>query len=177
MSTRTTIGIIVIAALALVGCQEEGPTALTPIDAELSMDETAELSMDGADANPERPFMGTFAGTMAVVGPCGGEGQVMLHVAGEGYATHLGRTMLSIEFCHDWITGPTEDLIAVYTAANGDELWMRAEGEGFDMGSSKYEVWGGTGRFEDADGLLHVVGTLNLADLTWTTRAEGWIAY
>lgn len=168
MSTRTTTGIIVIAALALVGCQDEGPAALTPADAELSMHETG--------ATPERPFEGSFAGTMAVVGPCGEEGQVMLHVAGAGHATHLGRSTLSIEFCHDWSSGPTEDLMAVYTAANGDEVWMLAEGEGFDMGSSEYEVWGGTGRFEDADGLLYVVGTLN-PDLTWTTSVTGWIAY
>ena len=169
MSTRTMTGIISIAALALVGCQEEGPTALPPADAQLSMQETG--------ASPERPFEGSFAGTMTVVGTCGEAGQVLLLVAGEGYATHLGKTTLSIEFCHDWITGPTEDLFAVYTAANGDEVWMRAEGEGFDMGSSEYEVWGGTGRFENADGLLDVVGTLNLTDFTWTTIVTGWIAY
>jgi hypothetical protein len=162
-------GIVVTAALALVGCQEEGPTALTSADAEFSMFETG--------ASPERPFAGSFAGTMTVVGPCGEEGQVRLHVAGEGYATHLGNTTISIEFCHDWVTGPTEDLMAVYTAANGDEVWMRAEGEGFDMGSSEYEVWGGTGRFENADGLLDVVGTLDLADLSWTTSVTGWISY
>ncbi|KPJ79966.1 MAG: hypothetical protein AMS19_10085 [Gemmatimonas sp. SG8_23] len=159
-------GIIVVAALALVGCQDEGPTALD-----------AEFSVHEAGANPARPFEGNFAGTMAVVGPCGAEGQVMFHVAGEGHATHLGRTTLSIEFCQDWATGPTEDLFAVYTAANGDEVWMRAEGEGFDMGSSEYEVWGGTGRFEDADGLLQVVGTLNPVDFTWTTSVTGWITY
>lgn len=168
MSKSTTTGILVIATLALVGCQEEGPTALAPADAEFSMHETG--------ASPERPFEGSFAGTMAVVGSCGEEGQVTLHVGGEGHATHLGRTTLSIEFCHDWNTGPTEDLMAVYTAANGDEVWMRAEGEGFDMGSSEYQVRGGTGRFENADGLLHVVGTLN-PDFTWTTSVTGWIAY
>lgn len=178
MSRRTTTGIIVIAVLTLGGCREDGPTAVTTGDVQLSMRETgADLSMYEMGAMPERPFKGTFAGTMTVVGPCGEEGQVMLRVAGEGYATHLGRTMLSIEFCHDWITGPTEDLMAVYTAANGDELWMRAQGEGFDMGASDYEVWGGTGRFEDADGLLHVVGALNLDDFTWATRATGWISY
>ncbi len=169
MSTNTTTGILVIAALALVGCHEEGPTGLAPADAEFSMHERG--------ASPERPFEGSLAGTMEIVGPCGEEGQVILHVAGEGHATHLGKTTLSIEFCYDWNAGPTEDLMAVYTAANGDEVWMRAEGEGFDMGSSDYEVWGGTGRFEDADGLLHVVGTLNLADFTWTTSVTGWIAY
>lgn len=169
MNTRTMTGVVVTAAIALAGCREEGPTALNLADAEFSIHETS--------ASPVRPFEGTFAGTMTVVGPCGEEGQVMLLVAGEGYATHLGRTTLSIEFCHDWSTGPTEDLMAVYTAANGDEVWMRAEAEGFDMGSSEYEVWGGTGRFQDADGLLHVTGNLNLADFTWTTRATGWIAY
>ena len=169
MSTRTVTGVIVFAAIALAGCQEEGPTAPNLADAEFSLQETSAI--------PERPFKGSFAGTMVVLGPCGAEGQVMLHVAGEGYATHLGRTTLSIQFCHDWAAGPTEDLLAVYTAANGDEVWMRAEGEGFDMGSSEYEIWGGTGRFEDADGLLQVVGNLDLADLTWTTSVTGWIAY
>lgn len=168
MSTRTTTGILVIAALALVGCQEEGPTALAPADAEFSMHERG--------ASPERPFEGSLAGTMAFGEPCGASGQVMAYVAGEGQVTHLGRTTLSIEFCYDPKTGPTEDLMAVYTAANGDEVWMRAEGEGFDMSASDYEVLGGTGRFEDADGLLHVVGTLN-PDFTWTTSATGWIAY
>ena len=166
MSMRAMTGIIVVAALALGGCQEESPTALN-----------AEFSLHEAGASPERPIKGSFAGTMAVVGPCGEEGQVVLHVAGEGHATHLGRTTLSIEFCHDWNTGPTEDLFAVYTAASGDEVWMRAEGEGFDMGSSEYEVWGGTGRFENADGLLQVVGTLDPTDFTWTTSVTGWITY
>jgi hypothetical protein len=169
---------MVLTALALVGCQDDGPTGLTADDTELSMLEAGgSVSMDQTGASPARPFEGSFAGTMTVVGSCGEEGQVMLHVAGEGYATHLGRTTLSIEFCHDWVTGPTEDLMAVYTAANGDEVWMRAEGEGFDMGSSEYEVWGGTGRFEGAEGLLHVEGTLDPDDFTWTTRATGWIAY
>lgn len=169
MHVRSLSGGVLLAALAFAGCQEEATTA--PLVAE------SELSLHQAAQSPQRPFKGSFAGVMAPGSPCGDQPwQVMLYVQGEGQATHLGRTMLDLSACWDMLTyEPVGEVLAVYTAANGDELWMRVVGD-YSMVGTDYEVYDGTGRFEGATGLLYVTGE-QYPDFTWTTDVTGWIAY
>jgi hypothetical protein len=166
---RSLTGGALVALLAFGGCQDETITA--PIVAE------AQLSLHQAAASAQRPFKVTFAGTIAPGAQCGGEAwQVMLYVQGEGQATHLGRTTLHLSACWDMLTeGPVGEVLAVYTAANGDELRMRVVGA-YSMAGTNYEVYDGTGRFDGATGLLYVTGE-QYPDFTWTTEVVGWIAY
>jgi hypothetical protein len=166
---RRLTGVALVAVLALAGCQEAATTG--PVVAE------AELSLHQAHEAIQRPFQGSFAGTMAPGTQCGEEPwQVMLYVQGEGQARHLGKTTLDLSACWDMSTyQPVGAVLAVYTAANGDEVWMRVVGA-YSMAGTDYEVYGGTGRFEGAAGLLHVTGE-QYPDFTWTTEAVGWIAY
>jgi hypothetical protein len=166
---RRLTGGALVAVLALGGCQEEATTG--PVVAE------AELSLHPGPEAVQRTFKGNFAGTMATGAQCGDQPwQVMLYVQGEGQATHLGETKLDLVACWDITTyRPVGSVLAVYTAASGDELWMRVVGT-YSMAGTDYEVYGGTGRFEGATGLLNVTGE-QYPDFTWTTEAVGWIAY
>lgn len=165
---RLTAGTFVT-VLALAGCQERATTG--PVLPE------AELSLQRGSEPVQRPFKGSFAGTMAVGAQCGEEpSQFMLYVKGAGQATHLGETTLDLTACWDTDTyQPVGAVLAVYTAANGDQLWMRVDGA-YAMAGTDYEVYGGTGRFEAAEGRLHVTGE-QYPDFTWTTEVVGWITY
>jgi len=169
MPVHRLAGGVLVAVLALAGCQEEATTGPVVTAAELSL-------LQGPEAL-QRPFKGSFAGTMVPGAQCGDEPwKVTLYVQGEGQATHLGETALDLTACWDMSTyQPVGEVLAVYTAANGDEVWMRVVGA-YSMAGTDYEVYGGTGRFEGAEGLLHVTGK-QYPDFTWTTEAVGWIAY
>lgn len=169
LHVRSLTGGVLFAALAFAGCREEATTAPIVAESEFSLHETAE--------SPQRPFKGRFAGAMATGSQCGDQPwQVMLYVQGEGQATHLGSTTLDLSACWDMVTHlPVGEVLAVYTAANGDELWMRVVGA-YSMAGTDYEVYDGTGRFEGVTGLLHVTGE-QYPDYTWTTEVVGWIAY
>jgi hypothetical protein len=92
--------------------------------------------------------------------------------AGSGEATHLGRFTFRATFCLD-ITDVLDDGIltegesfpyfngyGVFTAANGDELWLNVEGAILPSDDPEYTgeffdpfvIIGGTGRFEGASG-------------------------
>ncbi len=85
-----------------------------------------------------------------------------------GTANYLGK-YTSVEWgCLDFSLFPivqAENVIATFTAANGDELWYEAEGY-FDFSNPPemvgvWEFVGGTGRFENATGVgeTHDIGT------------------
>jgi hypothetical protein len=177
---RLTGGALV-AVLALAGCQDAATTGPVVTQAELSLhrgpEAVQQLSLYEGSEAVQRLFKGSFAGTMATGEQCGDQPwQVMLYVQGEGQATHLGETTLDLTACWDMSTyQPIGAVLAVYTAASGDELWMRVVGA-YSMAGTDYEVYGGTGRFEAAAGLLHVTG-VQYPDFTWTTEVAGWIAY
>ena len=181
MPVRRLTGGAIVAVLALAGCQEEATTGPVLTEADLSLQQgpatVQQHSLRQGPDDGQRPFKGSFAGTMASGVQCGDEpSQVMLYVQGKGQATHLGETTLDLTACWDMLTyQPVGAVLAVYTAASGDELRMRVVGA-YSMAGTDYEVYGGTGRFEAATGLLHVTGE-QYADFTWTTEVVGWIAY
>lgn len=164
------LGCAFVAATLIPGCHDAGP--LEP----LSPDAVAEKAM------PMRPFKGSFAGTTVPGEPCGTQPwEVTLHVQGQGYATHLGATKVYLSACWDMLTfTPVGTVSAAYVGANGDEVWMTADGMTIDAVSglmtAVYTINGGTGRFQYASGELDVQG-LHFEDSTWVTEATGWILY
>jgi hypothetical protein len=170
MRTIAIFGGAIVAAALLTACQDAGP--LEP----LAADAVAEKAM------PVRPFKGSFAGATMPGEPCGTQPwELILHVQGQGHATHLGATEVSLSACWDMSTfTPVGTVWATYIAANGDEVWMTADGLAIDpvsgLMTSVYTIYGGTGRFQHASGELDVQG-LHFEDFTWTTEAVGWITY
>ncbi|HZD05613.1 MAG TPA: hypothetical protein VE173_11855 [Longimicrobiales bacterium] len=175
MDARVPIGGILLAALVLAGCQDTDP--LMPTAEDVLAPVTAQQRW-----TPHRPFAGHFAGTLAPGAQCGAEPwEVNLYVQGEGIATHLGVTTLDLRACYDMSTfTPVGPVTATFTGADGDEVWMIATTFDADPTSgvmtADYDVVGGTGRFQDAEGDLAVTGQ-NYPDNTWTTEVTGWIAY
>jgi len=95
---------------------------------------------------------------------CGGFPVLVLTMDGEGTATHLGQFTSHWTFCCDVTTGYYYNTIAVFTAANGDELYISIpegyiipnDGDNSDYYETKFNdpmyFVGGTGRFEGASG-------------------------
>lgn len=104
-----------------------------------------QLRADG-DSQP-RPFRGTAAGVVTGMVPPNG-----LVIESTGTATHLGRfTREERLFLNP--DGSFSGTI-VFTAANGDELWVEFEGAFTSPTTAvgTYTFTGGTGRFADATG-------------------------
>jgi hypothetical protein len=174
MRTGNAVAGVLFAVLLLAGCQDAGPMAPTP-------DDDASLAIVDKAA-PARPFKASFTGTSSHGDPCGDDPWfVTLSVVGQGNATHLGLTRLDLTACWDWSTfSPAGAVVAKFTAANGDEVWMTAGDFAVDPDTggmtSVYFVVGGTGRFQSAEGELDVRGQL-FPDLTWVSEVIGWMAY
>ncbi len=121
------------------------------------------------------PFKADFMGTYKYAGPessCGDwdpASGLMVGIVineGTGKGTHLGRFTHYFEFCCDFATGiyPLNHMVAYFTAANGDILYVACEGQVLsgrlehhpeDVNSywrDPFVILGGTGRFEGATG-------------------------
>ena len=124
----------------------------------------------GADQAVPVPFKGRAEYTLTAVEPDG-----TLRYIGTGHATHLGLfTADASLFPHG---DGTFSVTAVFTAANGDQLFFIGEGE-FTTPTSVLgtaTITGGTGRFEGAtgDAVFMDVTSVVLVDQTF----EGTIRF
>ena len=123
------------------------------------------------------PFKADFIGTYMYAGPeasCGDwnpEDGIMWGMVineGSGTGTHLGKFTHYFEFCAEFVSGvypgPTNHMVAFFTAANGDILHIQCSGTVIpgrldyhpdDVNSyfkDPFVILGGTGRFEGATG-------------------------
>ena len=112
------------------------------------------------------PLRGTFEGWILTQSPL--EPPVVhIESGGTGHATHLGRSMWF--FSHDLdLTTYTWEGFFIFTAANGDELYVDAIGgvgptEDPDIVVSFGDgvITGGTGRFENATGEFSIEALVN----------------
>ena len=81
---------------------------------------------------------------------------VFLHTTATGHASHLGRFAMTYDLIVNLVTHDTSGS-AVFTAANGDQLFTDVLGHGTDDGKiasvvESHTITGGTGRFADATG-------------------------
>lgn len=128
-----------------------------------------------------RPFKLSGEGTLNVAAnttAC--PGLMQLTVNGTGNATHLGKFEVSLVWC----TNFTDINYATGTqvAANGDELYFRLAGMGYDADGewADYVYEGGTGRFENANGELHeriYTTFVDPVNAVYTSTANGWLSY
>jgi hypothetical protein len=96
---------------------------------------------------------------------------------------HLGHTAFHSVKEIDFIAGTQTTTEASFTAANGDIL--RAVGTGTSAPAGPGQIGftatltftGGTGRFADAHGEVHVTGVATLATTSAVLELTGWVAY
>ena len=136
----------------------------------------SDLAIAAARAvSPGVPFKGKGFTTLESLAPdpsCGAPPRFLNQQVGEGTATHLGAFTVHFRFCVDATdllddgqltegeSIPYDQGLGVFVAANGDELYMKVEGEvlpsqdpDFDFQfQDSFEFDGGTGRFEGASG-------------------------
>ncbi|QGY44762.1 hypothetical protein GM418_14120 [Maribellus comscasis] len=126
------------------------------------------------------PFEAHMLGTPILIdfenSDCAQEGNPVHVIAeAEGTATHMGKVHITFEFCAGgedpeitvphMTVGPNS---LVMTAANGDELFLSTEGGAVIFGRTDehpenvidywkypYTITGGTGNFEEAEGVIY----------------------
>jgi hypothetical protein len=107
-------------------------------------------SVDAGNNPRARPFQGHAEGYITGQIPPNG-----LFLEMSGQATHLGNFTRE-EYAYLGADGSVTGTI-VFTAANGDELWVEIDGaftSATDV-EGLYIIVGGTGRFQDATGLAY----------------------
>jgi hypothetical protein len=125
-----------------------------------------------------RPFRGYYVHGKAITETKLECDALLITTTGSGQATHLRRfTRLGVVVIH---ADGSADGTAVFTAANGDQLFMEIAGDQPDAKtpatiSGKFKFIGGTGRFSEASGEADFVGVF--ADENITVTFEGTIRY
>ena len=156
----------------------------------------AGASAVAAGDNPSlRPFWGSVVGeadfSTPGYGTCddvlGWWEPVLTTANAEGAITHLGRTTYFSTHCPT-IYGAAELGTAVFTAANGDEVWATYRADTtvppppLVIQEGELVIYGGTGRFENASGHVHMTVYVvyeGLEDPSWPLGIvfAGTIAY
>jgi hypothetical protein len=151
---RTLKAIVTPALVVLaVACENGTPNLAGP-----------EVLLSKAAASKMVPFKGTltYQSTPAPVDRCG-PGEIGASLTKVGNATHLGRFTVASSQCFDPATRAITKGEAIFTAANGDQLFARHSGRvtgsppvlAFEI---DYTVTGGTGRFAGASGSIRATG-------------------
>jgi hypothetical protein len=158
------LGLCVFAA-SCAGEAPSGPTSLSsPIGG---------AAVTEATGGSELPFRGTLQATETVDG-------ALHHLVGTGEATHLGRFTLTSEFT---VTSPppTASGTAIWTAANGDQIFTTVTGLGvltfpILVTVETYTITGGTGRFAGASGSITLDRSINLQTFISSASITGTIS-
>jgi len=123
-----------------------------------------------------RPFRGHYDEivTDATSVPDG----LLVETSGSGQATHLGRFTREGRVVVDLVDGSAVGT-AVFTAANGDQLFMEIEGKPTNSPTigGTFMFTRGTGRFSDASGGVDFVGVIAPDGIHITVAFEGTIQY
>jgi hypothetical protein len=169
-----------VAIPLLTACSDNLPTAITPA-AIASLNPTASHV-----ANQERPFGGRCETDISISPPVAGDAPnvLRLHIEYVCQLAHLGRTTAIVEQIVTF-TGATTAIASnttVYTAANGDQLFVSWTGTATSSGpdntfSGPETITGGTGRFAGATGSTWVSGTASFATMTGQFTSVGTISY
>jgi hypothetical protein len=126
-----------------------------------------------ARGGSELPFRGALQATETVDG-------ALHHLVGTGEATHLGRFTLTSEFTVT-TPPPTASGTAIWTAANGDQIFTTVTGQGvvtFPVLAvvETHTITGGTGRFAGASGSIILERSINLQTFISSASITGTIS-
>ena len=170
---RTLKAIITAALVVLaVACENGTPDLTRP-----------ELRFSKATAPKMVPFKATltYQSTAPVPVERCGPGEIGMSLTKAGDATHLGRFTVVASQCLDPATGAITKGEAVFTAANGDQVFATQSGRvtgsppvlGFEL---TYTVTGGTGRFAGASGSIRATGDFDVRTGGGSASLEGVIS-
>jgi hypothetical protein len=193
MTGRTPILALVVAVIVLVpltGCDTpSAPDSAVLASEPASLDRRADVTV---------PFKASAYTSLVSLVPdpaCGAPPRFLNTQVGEGEATHLGRFTVTFTFCVDATdllddgtltageSAPYDNGVGIIVTANGDELYMTAEGAVLPSDDPDYDFefhepftfTGGTGRFENASGQGvndgYVVQAEDRTDHVWS----GWL--
>ncbi len=163
----------------LAACSDNNPTSLTPSTL------TGLTTTTSQSANPERPFGGRCDTEISISPPIAGDAPnvLRLHIEYVCQLQHLGRTTaIAEQIVVQGATLSTASNTTVYTAANGDQLFVSWTGTATSSGpdatfSGPETITGGTGRFAGATGSTLVTGTASFATMTGQFTSVGTISY
>ena len=135
-----------------------------------------------AVAQEQRPFSGTYRGTVGFTSPTTGAYQ------GSGTASHLGNstivgTVQAVGPASSCSDGFAARHMITLTAANGDQLFLVVTDDscqvapGVYEGTGTYEITGGTGRFAGATGSGTFDGRGDFNTGTFLQTFEGTISF
>jgi len=138
-------------------------------------------------ATEQRSFSGQFTGSGILAEQRCGPGALTVGHEVSGVATHLGRFTGSGTNCTEF-TLATEavaiwDGIVTIRAADGSTLTMTSEGSqdapvaGVASYTQTATVVAGTGRYEDASGVLVLTGSIDFNTFAVTGTVSGWLSY
>lgn len=168
MHTRNVVATLLAVALA-AACDTGAPDVVGP-----------ELRSSKAAAPKMVPFKATLtyqSTAPAEVERCG-PGEIGMTLTKAGNATHLGRFTVVASQCLDPATGAITKGEAVFTAANGDQVFATQSGQvsgsppvlAFEL---DYTITGGTGRFAGASGSINATGDFDVRTGGGTASLEG----
>lgn len=169
--TRNLVGTLLAVALG-AACEQGTPNLAGP-----------ELRLSKAAAPTVVPFKAslTYQSTApAPVERCG-PGEIGMSLTKVGNATHLGDFRVASSQCLDPATGVITKGEAIFTAANGDQVFTMHSGGvtgsppvlAFEL---HYTVTGGTGRFAGASGSIQATGDFDVRTGGGTASLEGVIS-
>lgn len=174
---KCTYAVWFVAIPFLAACSDNNLTA--PTAATLSSLTPAESH----SADHERPFGGRCDTEFSISPPVGDDAPDIrrLHIEYVCQLKHLGRTTAVAEQIVS-LTSPFASNTTIYTAANGDQLFVTwtgtSQANGPDISFSGPEIiTGGTGRFAGATGSTLVTGTASFATMTGQFTSVGTISY
>lgn len=165
------------ALVTLVGC-DSTPLAVGPSD------QTAAAVVVPQSQGVAPVVVGTkqtSTGQLIPDGWCNQAGGIARFSApGSGVASHIGRFDLEQTQCTDLTSFAVTSGEATMVAADGDEIYMTYEGQAVDSDpltlALDYVAVGGTGRYANAEGEIHV-RVVFTSDTTWTSTGTGWLQY
>lgn len=164
--------LVTLLAIALTAACEQGTQKLVGPELRLSKSPTPKMV----------PFKArlTYQSVPAQLSRCG-PSDIGLSLTKFGNATHLGRFTVAASQCLDPETGIITKGEAIFTAANGDQVFARHSGQvtgsppvlAFEI---HYTVTGGTGRFAGASGGIDATGDFDVRTRGGTASLDGVIS-
>jgi hypothetical protein len=171
MHTRN-IAVTLLAVALAAACERGSPNLVGP-----------EVRASKSAAPKMVPFKATLtyqSTAPAQVDRCGPE-EIGMSLTKAGNATHLGRFAAVASQCLDPATGTIAKGEAIFTAANGNQVFARHSGQvtgsppvlAFEI---HYTITGGTGRFAGASGSINAIGDFDVRTGGGSASLEGVIS-
>lgn len=146
------LAVAVFMAFFAAGCSDQGE--VTPAD--------SKRVSPGPLAKPPTPFKGRFNVQLANVDPCASGTTV--EGDGNGPLSHLGMSTVDMSHCLS-TSGAFSNGFATLTSVSGGEVFFMYSGSNGTVSGGSYSITasgvvvGGSGRFQNASGILTLEGT------------------